>query len=291
MGILDPSSSDGQPWNCQDGPVFIPTASHCSRCGDPVLVAISLVIAKLDVGADDAVTIALPAHEQKHGLHCRSCTLNHVEESNRADVSQRYDGMLAIRESLQLTGDELLQHIVQYPRDNPASLERFLLEMLAIPVQTPLPVGVPQLHLRVLNDIAEVENVQAPSSTYLVVLRSVGISGVSTTLRVQWDFDRGDGPLEIDGWKEIETQGQFGQLMEGVQLLRSFTRRGRPKGSTGISEEEFRARLPLAYYDWIDQMGYRPTQGELATEFSIPERTFRRYLTRYALAWPPEKST
>ena len=72
-----------------------------------------------------------------------------------------------------------------------------------------------------------------------------------------------------------------------MKLLREIERRGRPQGSTAIPEDVFETKYVEAYTKVMERSGDRPRQVDVANELGIDERTFRNYLKRIDLAWPP----
>jgi hypothetical protein len=84
--------------------------------------------------------------------------------------------------------------------------------------------------------------------------------------------------------------GDLAELLRAVEvLLGLLPRRGRPPGITDWSEGRFRARLAEAYAAAAAhaRRGRRPAQVDVAIELGIPLPTFRSYLRRWRIGWPP----
>jgi hypothetical protein len=76
-------------------------------------------------------------------------------------------------------------------------------------------------------------------------------------------------------------------LSKGQLLLHTFRRIGRSMGSSAIPQEEFCQQYPQAYTDLYYKSGDRPSRLSVAAHLGISERTFRRYLKKDNLPWPP----
>lgn len=117
-------------------------------------------------------------------------------------------------------------------------------------------------------------------------LRRVHSPGTRAFVEARWHPERGE-TVGVVGLEQVTSEVEGKRALRGLRLLRQYDDRGRPKGSTLLTREQFRAEVVAAYAALTDLHGHRPAQYEVAAELGISRATLTRYLADYGVPWPP----
>jgi hypothetical protein len=104
----------------------------------------------------------------------------------------------------------------------------------------------------------------------------------------RWHPDAADRRVIVGGPDKITTRmtalNRF--QTDAFGILNYQNKRGRKRGSKKFrSKEAFIKAGRKAYGDYMDLMGERPNQIQLAEEMGISESTFNNYMNEYELVW------
>jgi hypothetical protein len=127
-----------------------------------------------------------------------------------------------------------------------------------------------------------------PGGAYAHILEDwlVRVRYGDSPLYVEWcrDPQSRRGSIAMHGLTGNEAAKDVLRAHEGIRLVYSFLRTarhpGRPTGSTGMTEQEFRSNLAAQRQALRDEWGHEPSTADLAIALGISRPTYYRYRER-----------